>query len=31
VRVTDINGDVIEEQLELRGGLQGGNAQFACQ
>jgi expansin len=31
VRVTDINGAVIEEQLELRGGLQGGNAQFACQ
>lgn len=31
VRVTDINGGVIEEQLELRGGLQGGNAQFACQ
>ncbi|MEO8178711.1 MAG: expansin EXLX1 family cellulose-binding protein [Deltaproteobacteria bacterium] len=31
VRVTDINGAVIEEQLELRGGPQGGNAQFACQ
>jgi expansin (peptidoglycan-binding protein) len=31
VRVTDVNGAIIEEQLELRGGLQGGNGQFACQ
>lgn len=31
VRVTDINDGVIEEQLELRGGLQGGTAQFECQ
>jgi hypothetical protein len=31
VRITDINGGVIEEQLELRSGPQGGNAQFACQ
>jgi expansin (peptidoglycan-binding protein) len=31
VRVTDINGGVIEEQLELAPGLQGGNAQFECQ
>jgi expansin len=31
VRVTDINGGVIEEQLELRGGVQAGNGQFACQ
>jgi len=31
VRVTDINGGIIEEQLELRGGLQGGSGQFGCQ
>jgi expansin (peptidoglycan-binding protein) len=31
VRVTDVNGAVIEEQLALRAGLQGGNGQFACQ
>jgi hypothetical protein len=31
VRLTDINGGVIEEQLELAPGLQGGNAQFECQ
>lgn len=31
VRLTDINGGVIEEQLELAPGLQGGNAQFDCQ
>lgn len=31
VRVTDINGSIIEEQLELRGGLQGGTGQFGCQ
>ena len=31
VRLTDINGGVIEEQLELAAGLQGGNAQFECQ
>lgn len=31
VRVTDINGGIIEEQLELKPGLQGGNAQFECQ
>jgi expansin len=31
VRVTDVNGGVIEEQLELEAGPQGGNAQFACQ
>ena len=31
VRLTDINGGVIEEQLELASGLQGGNAQFDCQ
>jgi len=31
VRVTDINGGIVEEQLELRGGLQGGNGQFECQ
>ncbi|HEU4584060.1 MAG TPA: expansin-like protein [Polyangiaceae bacterium] len=31
VRVTDINGGIIEEQLELKAGLQGGNAQFECQ
>jgi expansin (peptidoglycan-binding protein) len=31
VRVTDVNGGVIEEQLALAPGNQGGNAQFACQ
>jgi expansin len=31
VRLTDINGGVIEEQLELAAGQQGGDAQFACQ
>jgi expansin len=31
VRLTDINGGVIEEQLELTGGAQGGNGQFECQ
>ena len=31
VRVTDINGGVIEEQLELTSGQQGGNGQFDCQ
>jgi hypothetical protein len=31
VRVTDINGGVIEEQLELKPGLQGGTGQFECQ
>jgi expansin (peptidoglycan-binding protein) len=31
VRVTDINGGIVEEQLELRPGLQGGSAQFGCQ
>ena len=31
VRVTDINGGIIEEQLELKPGLQGGSAQFECQ
>lgn len=31
VRVTDINGGVVEEQLALTPGLQGGNAQFDCQ
>jgi expansin (peptidoglycan-binding protein) len=31
VRVTDVNGGVIEEQLELAPGAQGGNSQFACQ
>lgn len=31
VRVTDINGGVIEEQLELVAGAQGDNAQFECQ
>jgi len=31
VRLTDINGGVIEEQLELAAGNQGGNAQFECQ
>jgi expansin (peptidoglycan-binding protein) len=31
VRVTDINGGIIEEQLELKPGLQGGSGQFECQ
>jgi expansin (peptidoglycan-binding protein) len=31
VRVTDINGGVIEEQLELTAGAQGGSGQFECQ
>lgn len=31
VRLTDINGGIIEEQLELGPGQQGGNAQFECQ
>jgi expansin len=31
VRVTDINGAIIEEQLELRAGPQGGDGQFDCQ
>lgn len=31
VRITDINGGVIEEQLALTPGAQGGNSQFACQ
>ena len=31
VRITDINGGVVEEQLELTGGEQGGNGQFDCQ
>ncbi len=31
VRVTDVNGAIIEEQLALRGGLQGGTGQFGCQ
>jgi expansin (peptidoglycan-binding protein) len=31
VRVTDINGGIVEEQLALRGGLQGGSGQFECQ
>jgi expansin len=31
VRVTDINGAIVEEQLELRAGLQGGSGQFDCQ
>ncbi len=30
VRVPAVNGAVIEEQLELRGGLQGGDSLFAC-
>jgi expansin (peptidoglycan-binding protein) len=30
VRVTDINDGVIEEQLALQGGLQGGSGQFEC-
>ena len=31
VRVTDVNGGIIEEQLELKAGPQGGNGQFECQ
>jgi expansin (peptidoglycan-binding protein) len=31
VRITDINGGVIEEQLSLSPGGQGGGSQFACQ
>lgn len=31
VRVTDINGGIIEEQLQLQAGPQGGNGQFGCQ
>jgi expansin (peptidoglycan-binding protein) len=31
VRVTDVNGAIVEEQLELREGLQGGSGQFGCQ
>jgi expansin (peptidoglycan-binding protein) len=31
VRIQDINGGVIEEQLALMGGLQQGHAQFECQ
>lgn len=31
VRITDVNGGIIEEQLELQAGPQGGNGQFACQ
>jgi expansin (peptidoglycan-binding protein) len=31
VRVTDVNGAIIEEQLELRAGPQGGSGQFDCQ
>jgi expansin len=31
VRVTDINGGIVEEQLALTGGLQGGTGQFGCQ
>ena len=31
VRVTDVNGGIIEEQLELRAGSQGGSGQFGCQ
>lgn len=31
VRVTDINGAIVEEQLELAAGPQGGNGQFDCQ
>jgi hypothetical protein len=31
VRVTDVNGAIVEEQLELREGLQGGAGQFGCQ
>ena len=31
VRITDVNGAIIEEQLELKAGPQGGNGQFDCQ
>jgi len=31
VRVTDVNGSIIEEQLELVAGPQGGSGQFGCQ
>ena len=31
VRITDTNGGIIEEQLELSGGVQGGSHQFQCQ
>jgi expansin (peptidoglycan-binding protein) len=31
VRVTDINGSIVEEQLQLQAGLQGGTGQFGCQ
>jgi expansin (peptidoglycan-binding protein) len=31
VRVTDVNGAIVEEQLALQGGLQGGSGQFDCQ
>lgn len=31
VRVTDVNGAIVEEQLALQGGLQGGTGQFDCQ
>jgi hypothetical protein len=31
VRVTDVNGAVVEDQLALKAGAQGGDAQFACQ
>jgi expansin (peptidoglycan-binding protein) len=31
VRVTDINGSIVEEQLALTAGLQGGTGQFGCQ
>jgi expansin (peptidoglycan-binding protein) len=31
VRVTDINGAIVEEQLALAAGPQGGNGQFECQ
>jgi expansin (peptidoglycan-binding protein) len=31
VRVTDINGGIVEEQLELVAGAQGGSGQFGCQ
>ena len=31
VRITDVNGGIVEEQLELRAGLQGGSGQFECQ
>ena len=31
VRITDINGAIVEEQLELTAGPQGGTGQFDCQ